>query len=81
MDSPLEQTLLVAGEAEDRQSVAAAGRYLLAWEQSCGLAQGSLGVPSGVAEAWRNPGESKKSDLRGSFQKKICLISCGSKPK
>lgn len=47
----LEQILWEAGEAEDRQEVAAAGSHLLAWEPSCGLAQGLLGVPSGVAEA------------------------------
>lgn len=52
----LEQTLLEAGEDEDQQQAAEAGRHLLAWEQSCGPAQGLLGVPSGVAEAWRNPG-------------------------
>lgn len=50
-DSPLEQRLWEVGEAEDRQWVAAAGNRLLAWEPSCGLAQGLLGVPSGVAEA------------------------------
>lgn len=50
-DSPLELILWEAGEAEDRQWVAAAGSHLLAWELSCGLAQGLLGVPSGVAEA------------------------------
>lgn len=47
----MEQILWEAGEAEDRQEVAAAGSHLLAWEPSCGLAQGLLGVPSGVAEA------------------------------
>lgn len=50
-NSPLEQILWEAGEAEDQQSVAAAGSHLLAWEPSCGLAQGLLEVPSGAAEA------------------------------
>jgi hypothetical protein len=68
-----------ARAAGDQQQGAAAQRHRLVWGVSCGLALGLLGVPSGVAGAWRSP-EKGRSLTRGARWKEILLKSYGSKP-
>lgn len=45
-----------AGPAESQLQKMVVWRSPLAAGGTCGQAQGSLGAPSGEAEAWRNPG-------------------------